>query len=128
MVSGQQQSRPHFTPGKDPVPILQEAGWAPGPVWGGGKSPPRRDSIPDLPVRSSVVIPLELPGPQKTHECVLITTVLNFPSQRMRFYHGSYTRVRILNWTHKGTMGVRVYVGLYFYLISAEFFREDYWR
>ena len=34
--------RPHFTPGKDPVPILQEAGWAPGPVWTGGKisSPP----------------------------------------------------------------------------------------
>ena len=25
--------RPHFTPGKDPVPILQEAGWAPGSVW-----------------------------------------------------------------------------------------------
>ena len=23
--------RPHFTPGKDPVPIVQEAGWAPGP-------------------------------------------------------------------------------------------------
>ena len=27
--------RPHFTPGKDPVPILQEAGWASGPVWTG---------------------------------------------------------------------------------------------
>ena len=25
--------QPHFTPRKDPVPILQEAGWAPGPVW-----------------------------------------------------------------------------------------------
>ena len=25
--------RPYFTPGKDPVPIVQEAGWAPGPVW-----------------------------------------------------------------------------------------------
>jgi len=25
--------RLHFTPGKDPVPILQEVGWAPGPVW-----------------------------------------------------------------------------------------------
>jgi len=25
--------RPLFTPGKDPVPILQEAGWAPWPVW-----------------------------------------------------------------------------------------------
>jgi hypothetical protein len=22
-----------FTPGKDPVPIVQEAGWVPGPVW-----------------------------------------------------------------------------------------------
>ena len=39
--------RPHFTPGKDPVSILQEAGWAPGPVWRGGKSRPHRDSIPD---------------------------------------------------------------------------------
>ena len=24
--------RPLFTPGKDPVPIVQEAGWTPGPV------------------------------------------------------------------------------------------------
>ena len=52
-----------FTPGKDPVPILQEAGWAPGPVYTGGKSRPHRDSIPDRPARSSVTIPTELPGP-----------------------------------------------------------------
>ena len=44
--------RPHFISGKDPVPILQEAGWAPGQVWTGGKSHPHRDSIPDLPARS----------------------------------------------------------------------------
>jgi len=44
--------RLHFTPGKEPVPILQEAGWAPGPVWSGGKSRPHRDSIPDRPARS----------------------------------------------------------------------------
>jgi len=44
--------RPHFTPEKDPVPILQEAGWAPGPVSTGGKSRPHRDSIPDRPARS----------------------------------------------------------------------------
>ena len=44
--------RPHFTLGKDPVPILQEAGWAPGSVWTGGKSRPHRDSIPDRPARS----------------------------------------------------------------------------
>ena len=22
-----------FTPGKDPIPIVQEAGWVPGPIW-----------------------------------------------------------------------------------------------
>jgi hypothetical protein len=27
-----------FTPGKDPVPIVQEAGWAPGPVWTSAKN------------------------------------------------------------------------------------------
>ena len=43
---------PHFTPGQDLVPILQGAGWAPGPVWTGGKSRPHRDSIPDRPARS----------------------------------------------------------------------------
>jgi len=44
--------RPHFTPGKDPVPIVQEAGWAPGSVCTGGKSRLHRDSIPDRPARS----------------------------------------------------------------------------
>ena len=49
-------SQPHApaaaTPGKDPVPILQEAGWAPGPVWTGGKSRPHRDLIPGHPAHS----------------------------------------------------------------------------
>jgi len=47
--------RPHFTPVKDPVPIVQEAGWAPEPVWTGGKSRLHRDSIPDRPVRSQAL-------------------------------------------------------------------------
>ena len=34
---------PQFTPGKDPVPIVQEAGCASGQVWTGGKSRPHRD-------------------------------------------------------------------------------------
>jgi hypothetical protein len=53
--------RPYFTPGKNPVPIVQEAGWTPGPVWTGEENlVPYRDSIP----RPSVAIPTELPGPQ----------------------------------------------------------------
>ena len=37
--------RPLFTPGKDPVPIVQETGWAPGPVWTGAENlaPPAFD-------------------------------------------------------------------------------------
>jgi hypothetical protein len=31
-------SRPLFTPGKDPVPIVQEAGWTPGPIWTGAEN------------------------------------------------------------------------------------------
>jgi len=49
---GQPQLPAASTPGKDPVPIVQEAGWAPGPVWTGGKSRPHRDSIPDRPAGS----------------------------------------------------------------------------
>jgi len=68
--------QPHFTPGKDPVPILQGAGWTPGPVWMGRKSHPHRDTIPDRPARSSVTIPTELPGPHiqiNTHCNILLS-------------------------------------------------------
>jgi len=30
--------RQHLTPGKDPVPIVQEVGWAPGPVRTGAEN------------------------------------------------------------------------------------------
>jgi len=30
--------RPQLTPGKDPVPIVQEAGWASGLVWTGAEN------------------------------------------------------------------------------------------
>ena len=56
--------RPYSTPGKEPVPIVQEAGWAPGPVWTGAENlAPTGIRSPDRPVRSSVAIPTELPGP-----------------------------------------------------------------
>jgi len=56
--------RPYFTSGKDPVPILQEAGWVPGPGLTSEKSLPHRDSMPDRPARTSVAILTELRGPQ----------------------------------------------------------------
>ena len=39
-VGGQHQVPTALLPGKDPVPIVQEAGWAPGPVWKGAENLP----------------------------------------------------------------------------------------
>jgi hypothetical protein len=40
-------------PDKDPVPIVQEAGWAPGPVWTGAENlAPTGIRSPDRPARS----------------------------------------------------------------------------
>jgi hypothetical protein len=53
-----------FTPGKDPVPIVQEAGWAPGPVWTCAKNlPSPRIRYPDRPARSQSLYRLSYPGP-----------------------------------------------------------------
>jgi len=61
-VGGQPHAPAASTAGKDPVPNVQEAGWAPGPVWTGGKSRPHRDSIPDRPARSQSLYRLGYPG------------------------------------------------------------------
>ena len=56
--------RPHFTPGKYPLPILQEADWAPGPVWTCEENfVPNGIRSPFLPALSSVAMPTELHGP-----------------------------------------------------------------
>jgi len=51
-VGGQPHASAASTPGKDPVPMVREAGWAPGSAWTVGKSRPHRDSIPDRPAFS----------------------------------------------------------------------------
>jgi len=62
-ASGQQQAPAATYPREKPGTQFQEAVWAPGSVWTGGTSRPHRGSIPDRPVRSSVAILTELPGP-----------------------------------------------------------------
>ena len=52
-----------FTPGKDPVPIVWEAGWAPGPVWTGAENlAPTGILSPDRPARSESLYLLSYPG------------------------------------------------------------------
>jgi hypothetical protein len=63
-----------LTPGKDPVPIVQEAGWAPESVWTCAKNlAPTGIRSMDRPACSSVAIPTELPGPN-----LIIYIVLTF--------------------------------------------------
>ena len=51
--------RPLFTPGKYPVPIVQEAGWAPWPVWTGAENlAPTGIRSPDRPARSQLLYQL----------------------------------------------------------------------
>jgi hypothetical protein len=54
--------RPYFTPGKDPIPIVQEVGWAPDLVWTGGKSRPTGIRSPDRPSRSQSLYRLSYPA------------------------------------------------------------------
>jgi hypothetical protein len=37
-VGGQRHAPAAFTSGKDPLPIVEEAGWPPGPVWIGAEN------------------------------------------------------------------------------------------
>jgi hypothetical protein len=52
-----------FTPGKDPVPIVQEAEWAPGPGWTFAKNlAPTGIRSPDRPARSQSLYRLGYPA------------------------------------------------------------------
>ena len=59
--------RPYFTPGKDPIPIVEGAGWTPGPVWTGGKSRPTGIRSPDRPARSQSLYRLSYPAHKTSH-------------------------------------------------------------
>jgi hypothetical protein len=58
--------RPHFTPGKDPVPVVQEAWWAPRPVWTGAENlappPPTGIRSPDRPALNQSLYRLSYPA------------------------------------------------------------------
>ena len=65
--------RPLFSPRKDPVPLVQEAEWAPGSVWTGAENlAPTGIPSPDRPARSQSLYQLRYRGPQLRIYCHLI--------------------------------------------------------
>jgi hypothetical protein len=67
--------RPHLTPGKDPVPIVQEDGWASGPVWTGAENLARTGvrSL-DRPARRQLLYRLRYSAAQKTCYSTVFST------------------------------------------------------
>ena len=63
-VDGQRHAPAAFIPEKDPVPIVQEVGWALWSVWTGAENlAPTGIRSPDLPARSESLYRLNYPGP-----------------------------------------------------------------
>jgi hypothetical protein len=63
-VSGQRHASAALPPGKDPVPIVEEAGWAPEPVWTGAENLAHTGiRSTDRPARSESLYRLSYPGP-----------------------------------------------------------------
>ena len=111
--------QPHFTRGKNPVPILQEGGWAPAPVWTGGKSRSHRDSIPgpsnsfkipkqipNIPGDITVIFDRQLPGLEQSTNCLYCCLVskrclyLRFPLDINKNYFRCYSMEETLG--HEG--------------------------
>ena len=64
-VGGQRHAPAALLSGKEPVPIVQEAGWAPGPVWTGAENLASPSGIRSTgrPARSESLYRLSYPGP-----------------------------------------------------------------
>ena len=67
-VRGQRHAPAAPYPQKDPVPIVQEAGWASGPVWTGAENlAPTGIRSPDRPARRQSLYRLRYPAHDISH-------------------------------------------------------------
>jgi len=83
--------RPLFTPRKDPVPIVQEAGWAPGPVWTGAENlTPTGIQSPDRPARSQSLYRLSYRAHTQYRAVLIFLFKLCCPDQITVQFWGQY--------------------------------------
>ena len=80
-VGAQRHAPAAFTPGKDPVPIVQEAWWAPGSVWTGVENLASTGiRSPDRPSRSEPLYRLSYPA-----HCITVPTLKSVLKLRKYF-------------------------------------------
>ena len=69
-VRGHRHDPAALNPGKDPVYIVQDAGWAPGPVWTGAENlVPTGIRTPNRPARNQSLYRLRYPAHTVQEEC-----------------------------------------------------------
>jgi len=86
----------YFAPRKDLLPIVQEPGWAPGPVWTGAENlAPTGIQSPDHPARSKSLYRLSYPA-HKYRFCLTIYCISHlFPDHLFTYRHHNVFRILI---------------------------------
>ena len=76
-MCGQHHASAALPLGKDPVPIVQEAGWTPGPVWTGAENlAPTGIRSPNRPASSELLYRLSYPSRHLNQQTLLILVLL----------------------------------------------------
>ena len=116
-----------FTPGKDPVSIVQDAGWASGPVCTGAENlAPTGIQSPDCPARSELLYRLSYPAHKDTirlpkwkihvNYVMIIRDVWQGSTARHRWrLRYSYAVISKCIWQETGILGLIVHEGLQWY-------------
>ena len=100
-----------FTPGKNPVSIVQETGWTPGPVWTDAENLSYSETrSQDRPVRSESLYRLSYPGPIIS----LYTTIIYEQAQKQTCLAVSAVLKRVLLFNAQSTVVVMMVVVLFF--------------
>ena len=103
---------PLFTPWRYPVPIVQEVGWAPGPVWRGAKNlAPTGIRSPDPPARSQSLYRLRYPA----HDITTVWSKSSVLKMSQCWTHRDYWTQRKLV-MHSDVSIVISHVAIYFIL------------
>jgi hypothetical protein len=89
-----------LTPGKDPVLIVQEAGWTPGPVWTCAKNlVPTGIRSPDGPARSQSLYRLSYPAHSHCSTfCLMcdVPSIAVFSSESIECFSGTVSKFIII--------------------------------
>jgi hypothetical protein len=114
--------RPYFTPGKDPVLILQEAGWVPGLVWTGAKNlAPTGIRSPDRPARSHSLYRLSYRAHSGYNTTIILSNLCKKDQQNSHSFVKALIQLYIIYWKN-------IYLNLCINYTSAHFVGSSYIR